>query len=137
LVLGAASYEYRITRGIEPPSIWQLGAFSALNCMFYGFSFADLAVRSLLRVGTDAFQEGIKHVALVRTDDPAGGAPPSWGWAEDEHFKRIGTLRVGGAEFRQQKRFLRILLELRRNTSRERDQLYSAGQRAPAAAPAP
>ncbi|ANM30802.1 hypothetical protein ABI59_16310 [Acidobacteria bacterium Mor1] len=106
LILAAAEYYARLATPLAKPSVWQIDAFASLNCLFYGFSFNDFAVRYLLGTVVKArHQPGIAHVALVCEEDK----PWFWQLRTAVNAYRYRILRIGQHSFDQQKRFIRVL----------------------------
>lgn len=114
LVLTASSYHARATRPLAAPALWQLLSFGSRHCLFYGFSFADQAVRMLLWTAAQerpGMLPETRHVAVFRKLEVAGAHPadgwePQWG----RYLARLGVLRLGTPDFLQQKRYLRLLV---------------------------
>jgi hypothetical protein len=105
LMLTAADYDHAALLGLQPFSLHQIHAFAHLNCLFYGFSFADDLVRKWARLGDwmkravrPSFGlEDARHIALLQREERA----PLAGGATDPVLKAASTR----ADFALEQRF--------------------------------
>lgn len=110
LVVDASSLAHHQTIPLHLRSRWQIRAFGSRNCLFYGLSFDDPAVRMLLedsRQPGSSAESSMKHVALV--SDPPQGSVRGWRAAWERALRNRRIVRLRSVGFEQQKRFLRIL----------------------------
>jgi hypothetical protein len=127
-VLGAHDYDVSMQTPFSDHNLWQIAAFVGFNCLFYGWSFQDYAVRQLLRVASRCRQildpvNLPQHFALVRatpaTSDCALTRATAPLLADFENRtslllkRKFGVWQIQTTSFSQQKLFItRVLQDL-------------------------
>lgn len=114
VILGARSYDRSLGWAFTPHSLWQLAAFESHVCFFYGWSFADVAVRRMLRAALDIRRAAVRlvdeprHIALMRADRKSDALTE----AEDRYLEReLGVSVVRTRTYDAQKHLLTMLTD--------------------------
>lgn len=111
LVFSGAQFEQRASDGFGPPSVSQMLVFGNRNCLFFGCSFEDHLVRTLLNVASRPHQgDPPLHLALLKRPDAVGNSR-AWTAKMADRLSEIGVRCLFTEDYNSQKHFLRLLLQ--------------------------